>query len=169
MQNSLDELAKESSRECNIRIENQFTIYYFMKQLRISNKDKVFYLGNTKMNKAHMWFCGAQRIGNNPHWTKIGFGRRGFTLPGAWKSQEGFLKAGVLKDNSDCFQQRKEVGVCSRNGGYPKVWSKQRKWCSPRILCGKAFQRSLEYRFLWFWHLIRILKIKCSWSFHMVQ
>ena len=42
--------------------------------------------------------------------------RENLFSPAAWKSQEGFIKAGILKGNSDCFQKKKKDGVHFRNG-----------------------------------------------------
>ena len=41
--------------------------------------------------------------------------RENLFSPAEWKSQEGFIKAGISKGNSDCFQKEKKDGVHFRN------------------------------------------------------
>lgn len=41
--------------------------------------------------------------------------RQNLFSPAAWKSQECFIKAGILKGNSDCFQKKKKNGMHFRN------------------------------------------------------
>ena len=77
--------------------------------------------------------------------------RENLFSPAAWKSQECFIKAGILKGNSDCFQKKKKNGMHFRNRA-SKCAEKKESDVVQEYYLRKAFQRIQKYRFLCCWH-----------------